>query len=222
MCGRYANLLPADAMVQLFRTEGPVPNWPPRYNIAPTQGAPVCRLDGEGRRRLVLARFGLVPFWAKGVADVRSAFNARAETVAVKPLFREAFARRRCLVPASAFYEWQAGGKVKQPYAVVGADGGPLVLAGLWEQWRDPDSGERLESFAVLTTSANAVMAPLHDRMPVILGKEDWDGWLAGPPEQALERLRPCPDGWLRTYPVDRAVGNVRNDGPGLLDPLLV
>jgi len=222
MCGRYANLLPPDAMAQLFRTEGPLPNWPQRYNIAPTQSAPICRLDSEGHRRLVLARFGLVPSWAGSPSDVRLAFNARSETAAAKPLFRDALARRRCLVPASAFYEWQASGKAKQPYAIVGADGGPLVLAGLWERWRDPGSGERVDSFAVLTTTANGVMAPLHDRMPVILAEADWEGWLAGSPAEALKRLRPCPDGWLRAYPVGRAVGNVRNDGAGLLDPLVV
>jgi putative SOS response-associated peptidase YedK len=145
--------------------------------------------------------------------------NARAETVATTPMFRNAFIKRRCLVPAAAFYEWQAGSAGKTPYAIAREDGDPLAFAGIWEGWRSPD-GTILRTFAIVTTTANAQMAVLHERMPVILEAADWPIWLGEQPGDAAELLRPSREGLLRVWQVDKRVGNVRNDGPDLLVPI--
>jgi putative SOS response-associated peptidase YedK len=233
MCGRYAAFLPAEAIVALFQTHGPVPNWAPTWNMAPTRDAPVVRLHPETReRRLDLLRWGLVPHWAKDPKAVRLSINARAETLATTPMFRDAFARRHCLVPADAFYEWQvidaalsptgkAAGKAsvsKLPWAIARADGQPLVFAGLWEGWRGAD-GSVIRSFTIVTTEANDALRPLHERMPVVLEPADWPLWLGEVAGDAASILRPS-GADFRTWRVGPGVNNVRNDSAALLEVL--
>jgi putative SOS response-associated peptidase YedK len=219
MCGRYAAFLPAEAIVALFRTRGPVPNWAPTWNMAPTRDAPVVRLHPESReRRLDLLRWGLLPYWAKDAKSVRQPINARSETLATSPMFRDAFARRRCLVPADAFYEWQAADGAKLPWAIARADGQPMVFAGLWEGWRGSD-GTVIRSFTIVTTSANEALRPLHERMPVVLEPSDWPLWLSETDGNPSEPLRPSRAAF-RTWRVGTAVNSVRNDTPRLLEPL--
>ncbi len=216
MCGRYATALNQAEWSGLFPV-GPgsldIPE--PRYNLAPTQGVPVIR-DLAGERRLDQIRWGLVPAWAKSLTDVKhNLFNARAETAAEKPSFRSAFKSRRCLMPASGFYEWRTVDGVKQPYYISRADGEPMVFAGLWEHWAK--DGQELDSCTMLTTSANEFMRELHHRMPVILEAHEREIWLLEGPEEVLH---PSPEGVLQAWPVSRAVGNVRNESSSLLEPV--
>lgn len=227
MCGRYAAFLPAEAIVALFETRGPVPNWPPTWNMTPTRDAPVIRLHPETHeRRLDLLRWGLLPHWAKEPKSTRQPINARAETLASAATFRDAFARRRCLVPANAFYEWQVledahqpGAKpgVKQPWAIAREDGQPLAFAGLWEGWRGSD-GTVIRSFTIVTTEANEALRPLHERMPVVLEPADWPLWIGEQEGNPSVLLKPS-SAVFRTWRVGPAVNNVRNDSPALLDP---
>jgi len=219
MCGRYAAFLPAEAIVALFRTEGPVPNWAPTWNMAPTRDAPVVRLHPETKaRRLDLLRWGLLPHWAKDAKSVRQPINARSETLATAPMFRDAFQHRRCLVPADLFYEWQALNGAKLPWAIARADGQPMVFAGLWEGWRGSD-GTVIRSFTIVTTNANEALRPLHERMPVVLEPADWSVWLGETDGDPSERMRPS-GAAFRTWRVGTAVNNVRNDAPQLLEPV--
>jgi putative SOS response-associated peptidase YedK len=191
-----------------------------RYNIAPTTPVPVVRNGGTGRI-IVLQRWGLVPSWSKDPSMGARLANARSETVADKPSFRTPFRRNRCLIPADAFYEWRAlAGGGKQPYAIRSAGGELLAFAGIWDRWQGPEGP--LDTCAILTTTANAAMAPIHDRMPVILAREDHAAWLdpSTSADRLLALLRPCPEAWLRLDPVDPRVGNVRNDDAGLLEPV--
>jgi len=218
MCGRYAAFLPAEAIVALFRTTGPVPNWAPTWNMAPTRNAPVIRLHPDNKeRRLDLLRWGLVPHWAKDLKAVRQPINARSETLATSSMFRDAYARRRCLVPADAFYEWQVLDGAKAPWAIARTDGQPMVFAGLWEGWRGPD-GTVIRSFTIVTTSANDTLRPLHERMPVVLEPGDWPVWLGETDSDPAALMRPSAAGF-RTWRVGTAVNNVRNDSPDLLEP---
>ena len=203
----------------MFETSNPPPNLRPTWNMAPTMDAPVVRSHPETHERhLDALRWGLVPFFTKDLKAARRPINARSETVATSTMFKAAFARRRCLVPAEAFYEWRADPAGKEPFAIARADGDPLAFAGLWEGWRDPD-GAVIRTFAILTTAANGQMAALHERMPVILEQENWGPWLGGSAADAAVLLRPAAEDLLRLWPVGRAVGNVRNDGPELLLP---
>lgn len=190
-----------------------------RYNLAPTQEAVTIHRTGEGLATS-MRRWGLVPSWAKDPTIGTKLINARAETVATKPSFRAALQWSRIVVPVSGFYEWAVIGGRKRAYCIKPADDGLWMLAGLSETWQGPEGP--VESFTILTTEANAAMAELHDRMPVILGSGAWQAWLdpkAGAPDlQAL--LKPCPDAWLNAYEVGPAVGNVRNDGPELIQPV--
>jgi len=218
MCGRYATTLPADALAALFKLAGPLPNFAPTWNMAPTRSAPVVRVHPETReRRLDLLRWGLVPHWIKDLKETRQPINARAETIAATPIFRDAFARRRCLVPADAFYEWQALETGKQPWAIARQDGAPLVFGGLWEGWRAPD-GSVIRSFTIVTTSACPTLRPLHERMPVVLEPEDWPLWL-GEETGDLPRLLRASAAGFRTWRVGTGVNNVRNDSADLLKP---
>jgi putative SOS response-associated peptidase YedK len=220
MCGRYASFLPPDLIARLFGTKNPLPNLKPTWNMAPTMDAPVVRRHPEtGERHLDALTWGFVPAFTKTLKEARRPINARAETAATSGMFRNALAKRRCLVPAPAFYEWQAGPSGKTPYAIARADGDPMAFAGIWEGWRSPD-GDILRTFAILTTTANAQMAILHERMPVILEKSDWPAWLSEDTVDPVELLRPAPEGILQMWPVGKQVGNVRNDGPELLAPL--
>jgi putative SOS response-associated peptidase YedK len=198
-----------------------VPFFASSYNIAPQSVQPVVRLNpGSGSRKIVLQRWGLVPFWARDAKLGYSTFNARAEEAARKPAFREALKKRRCLVPADAFYEWQKiDAKTKQPFAIALKSGDPIAFAGLWESWQ-PADGPPLETFTILTTGPNEIMKPIHNRMPVILEPGDYAHWLApGDPEKPpVELLRPFPAGKMRAWPVSNRVGNVRNNTPELID----
>lgn len=201
---------------------------PPRYNIAPTQPVLAVRAGAGGAAEATFLRWGLVPSWAKDIDIGAHTINARAETVAEKPAFRTAFRRRRCLIPASGFYEWlvAADGKgPKQPCWIAMADGAPFSFAGLWETWESPD-GEALHSCGIVTTVANATLRPIHHRMPVIVAPADHAVWLTHAPggrehdtAAAAALLRPYPDGHLVAIPVGRLVNNVRNDGPDLIRP---
>jgi len=226
MCGRYSLTTPEEAMRRLFAYTGPPCNLPARYNIAPTQPVPAVRVSEDGRARvLVMLRWGLIPPWAKDPSIGARMINARAETVAEKPSFRVAFAHRRCLIPASGFYEWARRNGARQPYNIRLRDDGPFAFAGLWERWR-PRTGLRdgaIESCVILTTEADATVAPIHPRMPVILAPDDYAAWLdmaATPPgaARALLAHRRAVD--LEAYPVSPRVNNVRNDDAECLAPI--
>ena len=197
----------------------------PRYNIAPSQGILAVRAapdGGDGAREAAVLRWGLVPSWAKDPDIGNRVINARAETVAEKPSFRAAFRRRRCLVPATGFYEWRAASGPKQPYTIGMADGGPFAMAGLWEHWTGPD-GAAVETCAILTTEANELLRPIHARMPVIVAPSDFDLWLdpaLAMPELLAPLLRPFDAAAMAAHPVSRHVNNVRNDDPGCVEPL--
>lgn len=192
------------------------------YNIAPTTYQPIVRLNRDtSERELVSARWGLIPFFTKDMAQIKglSTINAKAETIATSPTWREPFKKRRCLVPASAFYEWPKAGKApKQPYAFDLSNGGMFAFAGVWDAWKDGE-GHWLQSFAIVTTTANEIMASIHDRMPVMLRPTDYDRWLArGIPEHPpIDLLRPYEAGEMEMHPANPAVGNVRNTGPEML-----
>jgi putative SOS response-associated peptidase YedK len=191
----------------------------PRYNIAPSQPVVAVRLAEEGRHAIAWLRWGLVPSWAKDPSIGHSLINARAETVAEKPAFRGAFKSRRCLIPASGFYEWQAaGGKQKQPHFIRMLDGRPFALAGLWECWRVGE-GEPVETCAILTTEANAVVGPIHQRMPVIVAQDAFGSWLDPhtPPPELHALLRTYRAEEMTAVPVGRFVNNPRNEGPRCL-----
>ena len=217
MCGRYfLDTLP-ELLAQQFRMHK-YPVYTASHNIAPTQPMLVLRAHGEDNEWAWL-RWGLIPHWAKDVTIGAKLINARGETVAEKPAFRGAFKYRRCIVPASGFYEWKPGAKGKQPYAIVPEDDPCFGFAGLWEHWTAAD-GSVLETGSVLTTSANALMAPIHERMPVILQQDAYQSWIHGDPAEVKALIRPWPDGGMRAYPVSRAVGNVRNNSPQLIEPV--
>jgi len=187
--------------------------------MAPTQQAPVVRRHPEtGERRLDLLRWGLVPHFVKDPGDTHQPFNARSETAASAPLFRSAMRHRRCLVPADAFYEWRAGPDGKQPFAVARADGSVMTLAGLWEGWRGAD-GTVLRTYTILTTQACAQLAPLHERMAVVLEPDDWPVWLGESNGDPTALLHPS-QATFRIWPVSPRVGNVRNNDAGLLEPI--
>jgi len=195
------------------------PNIAPSWNVAPTDPLPVVRYDVKaGERSLDVMRWGLVPFWAKDIKVGSANINAKAEGIEGKPAFREAFQRRRCLVPVDNFYEW------KQPYAVALADRGPMALAGLWENWRSP-AGEWVRSFAIVTTAPNELCAELHDRMPVVLKPTNWPAWLGEEPADAVRLkalLAPYPAEEMTCWPVSARVGNVKNNDPSLIEPIAV
>ena len=226
MCGRYVNTLPWSEMVELYRiTEGATaaPNFPPRYNVAPTQDVPVVRLaSGGGGRELALLRWGLVPSWAKDIAIGAKMINARAETVAEKPSFRSAYRSRRCLIVADGFYEWkkQAGG-TKQPYHITLEGARSFAFAGLWERWEKATDGAPVETCAIVTTAANDFIAPIHGRMPVILDADAHDAWLdpTASPETTQAFLGPY-RGAMEAYPVSTHVNNPRNDDAACVEAL--
>jgi putative SOS response-associated peptidase YedK len=222
MCGRFLQLSSRDELARLFgfETADDVPDLFPRYNVAPTQPVAAVRLD-DGRRAFAALKWGLIPSWAKDAKIAYSCINARAETVAEKPAFRAAFKARRCLVPASGWYEWQAtGAKQKQPYHFRPRDGRPFAFAGLWERWRGQGEAP-VETCTIITTEANAVSRPVHDRMPVVLSPGDFAAWL-DPRTAAMNLaalLRPCPDEEVVAEPVGRYVSNPRHEGPLCLAP---
>ncbi|MEO6629119.1 MAG: SOS response-associated peptidase [Aquihabitans sp.] len=227
MCGRFVSSSPPDEVARYFDAEPPGeaaigPSW----NVAPTSDVYVVLEDG-GIRRVAPHHWGLVPIWAKSPTVGNKMINARSEGLAEKNAFKHAFRKRRCIVPVDGFYEWKtiAGQKTKQPYFIHRSDGEPLAFAGLWEEWRGPDrsGAEHLRSATIITTSANTTMAPIHDRMPVILPPTVWKEWL-DPTNAAIETLGrlliPAPDHLLVMHPVSTDVGNVRNQGEHLANPI--
>lgn len=220
MCGRYTLSTPADLVADFFSLEEAV-DLKPRFNIAPTQSAAVIR-QTEGRRHLAELRWGLIPSWARDIGFGHKTLNARAETAAVKPSFRQAFRRRRCLVAADGFYEWAKVGRQKLPHYFYLHDGGPMALAGLWESWRDP-TGELLESFTILTTEANALVAQAHARMPVILPPHRHAQWLdpqVTDPAAVQPLLEPYLAGEMGAHPVSQEVNSPANDSPLCVEPV--
>jgi putative SOS response-associated peptidase YedK len=229
MCGRFGLMVTWQELAAMYGLIGGPPEamrvMPPRFNIAPTQPVLAIRAGSGGAPEATFFRWGLVPSWAKDIDIGARTINARAETVAEKPAFRAAFRRRRCLIPASGFFEWQAveGKGPKQPYWIAMADGAPFSCAGLWETWESPD-GEALHTCSIVTTDANASLRPVHHRMPVIVAPADHATWLAHAPRgrehdtaAATALMRPYPDGFLVATPVGRLVNNVRNDGTDLI-----
>jgi len=215
MCSRY--FLDADGNIIAYTFQVPVHDRiRRRYNIAPTQEAPVVRKAGDGAREAAMLRWGLVPSWAKDIGIGTKMINARSETAQEKPSFRSAFRHRRCLVPASGFFEWQGEPGHKQPYAIIVGDQPLFAFAGLWESWRSSDA-EVVETYTILTTEPNAAIATIHDRMPVILHRAEWDTWLDGTVEQARVLMTPYA-GPVTLRPVKKLVGNSRNDVPEVLD----
>lgn len=221
MCGRAK--LPDDVSeikLDLKIDFDQISDYQPRWNAAPTSKLPVV-VSADGSRILSLMRWGLIPSWAKDLKIGYSTFNARAESLAARAAFRGAWqAGRRCLVLADGYYEWRDADK--QPFAVALANRGPMTFAGLWDAWRSP-AGETIKSFAIITTRANALLAPLHDRMPAVIAPDRWGDWLGENPIAASELeslLRPYPDKAMAFWAVDRKVGNVRNDSPDLFAPI--
>ena len=200
-----------------FKVSGTAPNLPPHYNAAPGQELPVIRLHREtGERVLGTLRWGLIPYWSKDPKIGWKCINARGETVKTAPAFRSAYKSRRCLVPANAFYEWKANGKQKQPYAIAMRDRGPFAFAGLWENWKDP-SDQWLRTFTILTTKPNELVAPIHDRMPVILAPADYDRWLGDEPDPA-DLIRPYSADQMVSWPVSTRVNKPENDDAAILE----
>ncbi|MFE4519349.1 SOS response-associated peptidase [Kitasatospora sp. NPDC056783] len=240
MCGRFAASSKPEDLVELFGVEHwePEETLDPNWNVAPTNSAFVVleRLAKErpsrAVRQLRVLRWGLVPQWSNSAETAVKMINARSDTVHEKPSYRQAFAARRCVLPVDGYYEWQTvpgerGKARKKPYFVSRADGGPLALAGLYEFWRDravpPGHPQAwLVTFTIVTTDAEESLAPIHERMPLFLDREDWDAWLdprLTDPDAARRLLIPPPPGALRATPVSPAVGSIRNNGPELTEP---
>ena len=215
MCSRY--FLDADGNVIAYTFRVPLnERVKRRFNIAPTQEAPVVRADGGGGREIAILRWGLVPYWAKDLKVGTKMINARSEGVEGKPAFREAVKARRCIVPASGFFEWQGEPGRKQPWAITVPDMPLFAFAGLWERWKAP-AGEAVETFTIVTTDANEAIARIHDRMPVILPMDAVDTWLTAPPDEARKVLQPYA-GPVNLRAVGKHVSNVNNEGPECLD----
>jgi putative SOS response-associated peptidase YedK len=220
MCGRYARKSAQELLAEWFDLDLSImPGFAPSYNAAPQSFQPVVRLSHDGgEREAALLRWGLVPFWAKDPRIGLNTINARAEEAAAKPAFREALKKRRCLVPADAFYEWQRiDAEKRRPLAFALQSGDPFAFAGLWESWQPPD-GAPLGTFTILTTAPNQLMEPIHNRMPVIVAPKDYDRWLDSSSAAPTDLLSPYPAGQMRAWPVTEQVGSVRNNAPNLLD----
>ncbi len=224
MCGRFALFVGPEDLAKHFGVTIEDMEIEPRYNISPTQDVPTIRNRSDDGREVARVHWGLIPFWAKDAKIGNRMINARANTAPEKPAFRAALKSRRCLIPASGFYEWRAtGGTNKQPYYVHAKDGAPLAFAGLWERWRPNENEAPVESCAILTTDANATMAPIHDRMPVVLEPADYAMWLGEVQASADEPralLRPAPNDRLVAEPVSTAVNSPRHDMPDCVTPL--
>ncbi len=218
---------PPGDIAQLFELAAE-PRLVPRYNIAPTQPVGIVRVQtNTTQREWAIVQWGLVPSWSKDPSIGSRMINARAETVADKPSFRAAFRRRRCLVPADGFYEWQRSGSSKQPYYIAMQDGAPFAFAGLWEYWEGAD-GSALESCTLLTTEPNELMVSIHSRMPVIIARQDYDDWMSSGSEDETRDLsllrhllRPYPAREMKAYPVTKYVNSPRNEGVDCIQPVL-
>ncbi len=222
MCGRYTLTSPATTLAASFDI-GTIAELAPRYNVAPSQSVPVVRMAATGTREWVEVRWGLIPSWAKDPAIGQRLINARAETAAAKPAFRAAMRRRRCLVPADGFYEWQKRAQGKQPFYIRRRDDAPFAIAGLWEHWQ-PAGGELIETCTLLTTEPNSLVAPIHNRMPVIVDQAVYAQWLDPTIEKADDLaaiLQPYPDNEMVAIPISTRVNNARHDAPDCIEPLM-
>lgn len=226
MCGRYALRSSTPALARMLgidlETSANAPEFAPSFNIAPTQGAPVCRVGGEGHRVLRIMRWGLIPSWTKGDSAKFSMINARAETLTQKPAYRTPFRFRRCLVPADGFYEWQRVDGRKQPFLIRRRDELPFMFAGLWERWRKSED-EVIDSYSIITTDANQTLRPIHERMPVILDPADFDRWLDREENDTAKLqplLRPCRDDDMLAHPVSTFVNKPANNDERCWQPL--
>ena len=218
MCGRF-EISALDQILATFDAEDTVELGPPRYNIAPSQQIPIVRQD-DGRRRITLARWGLIPYWADDISIGNKLINARSETVQSKPAFRDSFARRRCLIPATGFYEWKKSGTDKRPFHFGMNDGSLFAFAGLWSAWTSP-AGTTVESCAILTTTANDLLRDMHDRMPVILPRGSYQQWLTPAEASTYSKLLVPFDGSLmRRYEVSTLVNAPRNASPECIVPI--
>ncbi|NVN89584.1 MAG: SOS response-associated peptidase [Desulfuromonadales bacterium] len=221
MCGRFTSLLSPELMNAIREIFGITPpkQFEPRYNIAPTQQVWVVRSEGD-HNRLELMKWGLVPSWAKDPAIGSRMINARSESVRDKPAFRHSIRYRRCIVPVSGFYEWSHAEGKKQPHFIHMADGSPICFAGLWDHWKGPGEENFIETFTILTTAANKLLQPIHDRMPVILRPDDYGLWLnreMHDPEQLTYIYKPLPSNLLTLYRVSDLVNNPRFDSPACI-----
>jgi putative SOS response-associated peptidase YedK len=216
MCGRYLLTSPIEALRRAFGVDDPPRNLAPRWNIAPTQECLAVRQDEQGRRHFASLRWGLVPAWAKDASGAARMINARGETVAEKPAYREALRKRRCLVPADGFYEWPEQGD-RRPVLIRRADAAPFAFAGLWESWRDPAGGVR-ETFTIVNTAAIGAMAKIHPRVPIVLAADDHDSWL-DPDRDPSTLIKAPPSSWFTWIRVSTHVNAVRNDDAACVAP---
>jgi putative SOS response-associated peptidase YedK len=223
MCGRFTQHYTWQEVHAFLSVFGTPRNLQPHYNIAPTDTVDVIRLGPQGRE-LAPMRWGLIPgWWKKTAKEMPATFNARAESVAEKPMFRDAFKERRSIIPASGFYEWTGGKGAKQPHLFTAADGAPvLAFAGLWDRWRDPATREEILSFTIIVSGASAWMEPYHDRMPVLLEEKDFDAWLNG--TLGPEALTPAAESALREWTVSPRLNRtgVGDDDPSIIEPIIV
>jgi putative SOS response-associated peptidase YedK len=218
MCGRYTLRTPIDVLAEGFEIQEYPSSITPNYNVAPTQEVAVV-VEEDEKRKLEMFHWGLIPSWAKDPSKGNKMINARAETVSEKPSFRSAFKKRRCLILADGFYEWQKTDDGKQPYHVKMEDGSPFVFAGLWEIWKDE---EEIRSYTIITTEANDLMGEIHHRMPVILPPEDYDMWLDpdfDEKESLVSLLKPYPSDKMQAYIVSRRVNKPSNNEPSVVEP---
>jgi putative SOS response-associated peptidase YedK len=202
--------------------DGRLHNYPPRWNAAPSQELLVIRRNHRtGEVSLDPLRWGLIPHWCGDPSGGRKPINAKCETVRDLPSFRDAYRARRCIVPVDGFFEWRAirGQKAKQPCAIAMKDGSPFGIAGIWENWKGPASGDWIRSFAIITTEANALIADTHDRMPVILAPEDYDRWLGEEPDPR-DLMKPYPAAPMRLWPISTSVNKPENDDPSIVEPI--
>ena len=226
MCGRILNRIPAVESARIFGTKNAPPNYPARVNIAPTQGVLTVRFNpATHERSLDVLRWGLIPHWASNLAFGNRCINARAETVQRAPAFRDAFKGRRCIIPASGFYEWKKVGNAKQPFAIVPTDEPLFAFAGLWENWRDKTGGESAEwvrTCTIITGEPNELVRPIHDRMPVILDRAAWGKWLGDEPAEREELqallMQPFSAARMRAYPISKRVNSPRDDDEAMVE----
>lgn len=222
MCGRFTQQRPASELAEIFAAEPLVDDPGPRFNVAPTDEALVV-VQREERRAITAYRWGLIPHWADSAKVGSRMFNARLETLTASAAFRDSLRRKRCLVPVESFYEWRREGTIRQPYAIARADGRPIIVAGLWDGWRDPSIDGVRRTFTIVTTTPNETMAPIHNRMPAVLSDEDWATWLdptLADPGELIALLEARREPALVVRPVSQLVNNVRNDGPELILPI--
>jgi putative SOS response-associated peptidase YedK len=228
MCGRYGRRADKQRIAEWMETHDDnvfdESYFAPSFNIAPQSVQPIVRMGRDtAERELTAMRWGLVPFWAKESKVGFSTINARAEAIASSPAFSEAWKSRRCLVPAEFFYEWKKiDGKTKQPHAISLQDGSLFAFAGLWDRWKDRETGQELETYTIITTDPNQLMEQIHDRMPVILAPKDYERWLApaDPARLPVDLFKPYPAEEMKAWRVGKAVGNTRNDDPSLIEPV--